>query len=110
MGQQGSCGKYGTIDPNSSPKDVWNSNELYRGYELTIFRTNFNKTKTTLGLQKRKRGGGTNILPACVDTENNNDDGGERRSTTTGNGRRIRVKVNDEDNDTEGGDEQYCTL
>ena len=48
--------KNGNIDPNSSPKDVWNSNELYRGYELTIFRANFNIKLLKPALRVCRRG------------------------------------------------------
>ena len=48
--------KDGSIDPNATPKNVYETNDEFQTYTLDQFRSNFNKLKAELG--HHMRGGG----------------------------------------------------
>jgi hypothetical protein len=47
----------GDIDPNDSPKAIWESCPVFQQYDLPKFRAGLNKVRTELGLMVRKKSG-----------------------------------------------------
>ena len=43
----------GDIDPNTQPKQVWESNPLFKQYTLTQFRCGWNRAKAEAGCHVR---------------------------------------------------------